>query len=193
MFTFVLICHKTFCAPRTLRPRAPAPGGGGTCPPLCHRWLRHWSIYVKLGRFSPVVRKNIFFSGRITSLWSATYVRWQRGTARIRPPLLQRSIDISCPPGPQQQTCCGPMLGQTDTVPFYRSCSAHSAGGSAIKWKGTNLPVVRLVAIQYQILKSKLTTIWKGPGLYTSVLQRFLPHHQLYWVLARICGVKSRT
>jgi len=34
-----------------------------------------------------------------TSLCSTTYVRWQRGTARIRPPLLQQSIDISCPPG----------------------------------------------------------------------------------------------
>ena len=37
-------------------------------------------------------------------------------------PLLHQSIIISCPPGPQQQTCslqqriccCGPMLGQTD-------------------------------------------------------------------------------
>ena len=26
-------------------------------------------------------------------------------SVRIRPPLLQQSIDISCPPGPQQQTC----------------------------------------------------------------------------------------
>ena len=36
---------------------------------------------------------------------SYTYVRRQRGTAHIRPMLLQQSIDISCPPGPQQQTC----------------------------------------------------------------------------------------
>jgi len=34
----------------------------------------------------------------ITGLCSATYVRWQRGTARIRPPLLQQFIDI--PAGP---------------------------------------------------------------------------------------------
>jgi len=100
MLTFVLICHKIFCAPRTLRPRAPAPGGG-TCPPLCHRWLRHWSIYVKLGRFSPVVRKTIFFWENNKSVISylRTLTTWHC------PPLLQQSIDISCPPGPQQQTC----------------------------------------------------------------------------------------
>ena len=40
-----------------------------------------------------------------TQASSATYVLWQRGTARIRPLLLQQSIDISCQPGPQQQTC----------------------------------------------------------------------------------------
>ena len=57
---------------------------------------------------------------------SATYVRRQRGTARIRPPLLQRSIDVSCPPGPQQQTCSsgfaavGPCWDrQTDAVPIH--------------------------------------------------------------------------
>ena len=42
---------------------------------------------------------------KLTSLCSASYVRRQRDTARIRPPLLQQSIDIFCPPGPQQQTC----------------------------------------------------------------------------------------
>jgi len=31
-------------------------------------------------------------------------VRWQRGTARIRPPLRQQLIDISNLPGPRQQT-----------------------------------------------------------------------------------------
>jgi len=36
---------------------------------------------------------------------SSYYVRWQRGTARIRPPLLLQSVDVSCLPGPQQQTC----------------------------------------------------------------------------------------
>ena len=60
-----------------------------------------------------------------TSLCSATYVRWRRGTARIHPrtPLLQQSIDISCLPGPQQQTHCRRLAavdpcwdGQTDTL-----------------------------------------------------------------------------
>ena len=66
---------------------------------------------------------------------AATYVRWQWGTARIHP-LLQRSTDISCPPGSQHQhVCCsGPMLGQTDrptdTVPFHRPCSAHYVGSA---------------------------------------------------------------
>jgi len=35
------------------------------------------------------------------SMCLATYVRWQRGTARIRPP---QSIDIFYTPGPQQNT-----------------------------------------------------------------------------------------
>jgi len=73
------------------------------------------------------------------SVFSFLYVSWQHDTARIRPPLLQQSIDISCPPGPQQQTCssgfaaCGPVLGQTDrrteTVlfPFYRPCNGLHA------------------------------------------------------------------
>jgi len=78
-----------------------------------------------------------------TSLCLATYVRWQRGTARIHPPLLQQSIDISCLPNPQQQTCSsgfaavGPCWdrqtkGQTDrrtdTVTFHRLCSAYYVG-----------------------------------------------------------------
>ena len=70
-------------------------------------------------------------------VYIATQVRWQRGIARIRPPLLQQSIDISCSPGPQQQTYSSGVRrpsgtdrqtdGRTDTVPFYRSCSAYYA------------------------------------------------------------------
>ena len=44
------------------------------------------------------------------SLCSATNVCWQCGTARIRLPQLQQSIDISCLPGPQQQTCCAALV-----------------------------------------------------------------------------------
>ena len=41
-----------------------------------------------------------------------TLTKWH---ARIRLPLLQHSIDISCRPGPQQPVCCcQPFLGQTD-------------------------------------------------------------------------------
>ena len=41
----------------------------------------------------------------LTSSWSATYVRWQRGTARRRTMLApQQLIDISYAPGPRQQT-----------------------------------------------------------------------------------------
>ena len=39
-----------------------------------------------------------------TSLCSASYVHWQRGTARISSPLLQKSSDISCLPRTQNQT-----------------------------------------------------------------------------------------
>jgi len=44
-----------------------------------------------------------------TSLYSY-YICWQRGSARIRPPLLQQSSDISCPLGSQQQTCSSGLL-----------------------------------------------------------------------------------
>ena len=41
-----------------------------------------------------------------TSLCSATYVHWQCGTARIRPPhAATAAIDWYLPAGPQQQTC----------------------------------------------------------------------------------------
>ena len=69
-----------------------------------------------------------------TNVCSATYARLQRGTARIRRPhAAAAEIDISCPPGSQQQTCSsrvaavGPCWSrrtdrQTDTVLFYRPC-----------------------------------------------------------------------
>ena len=57
-----------------------------------------------------------------TGLCSATYVRWQRGTARIRPlHAAAAAIDqYLLPAGPtaanlqQWVCCCEPMLGQTD-------------------------------------------------------------------------------
>jgi len=52
------------------------------------------------------------------------YVRWQRGTARIRStPLLQQWITICCPPGSQQQTCSS---GRTDTVRLHGPCCANN-------------------------------------------------------------------
>jgi len=46
-----------------------------------------------------------------------------------RTPLLQQSIDISCPPGLQQQTCSsGRTDGRTGTVPFRRPCSRILCG-----------------------------------------------------------------
>jgi len=44
--------------------------------------------------------------------------------------LLQQSIDISCAPGPQQQTCSSGFAAdrRTDTVPFRRLCSTYYAG-----------------------------------------------------------------
>ena len=58
-----------------------------------------------------------------TSLYSANYVRWQRGTARIGPPhAATAAVDrYLLPAGSHTATnlqrrvcCCGPMLGQTD-------------------------------------------------------------------------------
>jgi len=70
-------------------------------------------------------------------------------------PAVQQSIDISCPPGPQQQTCSsgfaavghaetykrtdGRTYRRTNSVPFYRPCSADWAyAGTAIKQKLKN-------------------------------------------------------
>ena len=53
-----------------------------------------------------------------------------------RTPLLQQSIDISFPPGPQQQTrrtllqWANGTDRRTDTVPFHRPCSAYYAGSA---------------------------------------------------------------
>ena len=91
------------------------------------------------------------------SLCSASYVRWQRGTARIHPPLLLSAgcaavIDVSFPPGPQQQTCSsgfaavGPCWGRqtdgqtdrpTDTALLPRPSSACYTGSANKKVKGS--------------------------------------------------------
>ena len=73
---------------------------------------------------------------KITSLCSATYVRWQRGTARIRPPhATAAAIDrYLLPPGPQQQTRRTLLQWEngtdrrTDTVPIHRPCSTYYTG-----------------------------------------------------------------
>jgi len=78
-------------------------------PEACNKHRqRHWTI---TGTFMPLTR-----------LCSASYVRWQRGTAHMRPPraallcAVQQSIDTSCRPDPQQQTCSsGVRMGQTDS------------------------------------------------------------------------------
>jgi len=78
-------------------------------------------------------------SAEVTRLRAAFYVRWQQGTARIRPPsaptaehLSRAAVDrytVSCPPGPQQQTyssgfavaglCCDSRTDRrTNTVPL---------------------------------------------------------------------------
>jgi len=51
---------------------------------------------------------------------------------------VHQSIDISYPPGPQQQTRrtllqrANGTDKRTDSVPFYRPCSAHYAGSANI-------------------------------------------------------------
>ena len=51
-------------------------------------------------------------------------------------PAVQQSIDISFPPGPQQQTChtllqrANGTDSRMDTVPFHRPCSAYCAGSA---------------------------------------------------------------
>jgi len=55
----------------------------------------------------------------------------------VATPAVQQSIDISCPPGPQQQTrrtllqrANGTDRGRTDAVPLYRPCSAYCTGSA---------------------------------------------------------------
>jgi len=76
------------------------------------------------------------------SLCAASYIWWHHGTAfACRMSMLQLSINISQPTGPQQQTHCTllhewyrQMDGQTnrrrDTIPFRRSCSAYYVGSA---------------------------------------------------------------
>ena len=76
------------------------------------------------------------FTLPITSLCPASYVNWRRDTVRVRcrAPAVQRSIDIFCPPGPQQQTRCSGERWpndvtdrRTDARQFHRRCSAYYA------------------------------------------------------------------
>ena len=73
------------------------------------------------------LRRLVATGTGIASLCSATYVHGQRATARIRPPLLQQSIDISCRQGAQQRTAaaaCGRRQDrQTDRETERRTAS----------------------------------------------------------------------
>ena len=74
---------------------------------LPYSWAKSWPIC------------NICHSGLGTTstiLCSASYVSWQRETACICcwVPLVQQLIDISRPPGPQQQTCHTSMWSAND-------------------------------------------------------------------------------
>ena len=61
----------------------------------------------------------------LTSLCSATYAHWQRGTARIRPPLLHLLLAGPTAVNLQQRMCCCWLMlrqtnGQTDGRTPYR-------------------------------------------------------------------------
>ena len=62
----------------------------------------------------------------------ATYVRWQRGTARICLPPLQQAIDIFYPPAHSSNLvrAHAGLDRRTDTVPFHRPCCAYYAGSA---------------------------------------------------------------
>ena len=69
----------------------------------CHRWSGRLAIHVEYG-----LNRMSTETGQ-TSLYSASYVSWQCGTARSAAARLllsagQQSISISCSPGLQQQT-----------------------------------------------------------------------------------------
>ena len=77
---------------------------------------------------------------RKTSLSSASYVRWQRGTARIRPPhvallcAVQQSIDISCRPGHSRDRQTGWRRGVV--VSGVRQWTKLTHVGPGYNWDG---------------------------------------------------------
>jgi len=71
----------------------------------------------------------------VTNLYSASYVSWQRGTARIRcwAPGSNRSISPATASPNQRRSVAetdGRTDGQTDTRPLHRPCSACYAGST---------------------------------------------------------------
>ena len=89
---------------------------------LKNHLLQFWHTFVPYSRVSIMQSDLIYLwhylvdiSHRSIIVWHTVHnhvdknqvcVRWQSGTVRIHPPLLQQLIDISCLPGPQQQTRC---------------------------------------------------------------------------------------
>ena len=63
-----------------------------------------------------------------TSLCSASYVHWQRDTARI---LLSELLNASCAPNLQQRVCCcGPMLGHRNGM----GTGHPHVGANGVSW-----------------------------------------------------------
>ena len=133
--------------------------------------LRAWPLDAPTAQEVKTSTDDLYFTSKWmpkspndkTSRCSASCVRWQRGTARIRPPLLLSAGSVAIdryllPAGPtaanlqQRVCCCGPCWdiqtdGRTDgqtyrrtnSVPFYRPYSADWAyAGTAIKQKLKN-------------------------------------------------------
>jgi len=83
-------------------------------------------------------------------------LRWNVAFA-CHTPLLWRSIDISCPPGPQQQTRTGGFAAvdvlRADTVPFRRPCCAYYAAGSGNNNSVTECTKLHSVALHVKVLQ----------------------------------------
>ena len=107
------------------------------------RWMTRWPMCMCFLLMSQWIQARSVWDAAVTatelvnaarnkyyaSLCSATYVQWQRDTARIR---------YLLPPGPQQQTCSSGVRrpdgtdrqtdGRTDARQLHRLCSTYYAG-----------------------------------------------------------------
>jgi len=110
--------------------------------PVSVTWPRSYSLLEKSWHWSQkhIIRGARADLGEVCSVQQ----RWHRGTARIRPPAVQQSIDISYPPGPTAANCVtGCKRKKVSKRSIAVSDSPHRYGNSHAIWDHTALPATR--------------------------------------------------